>query len=521
MDSITQSRHDENLQRVQTLGSVKLRHEDNKEIILIPTPSDDPNDPLNWYVKPCLLRSTRTCVNRTDRSKPFKVYLMLLTCLILILANFLAVGPSVTIIETTIDLLHATPPIPSVPQTLAPASIAAFTSAVTKMSYVFSGMALMQGFSNLIWMPLIVKYGRRPVYIFSWLGYTIFAVVASRAYNWSILLGSRIVLGFFPGTAECMAPLTIADLTFLHQRGVMMALYAVALGSGGSIGSVIDGALSTTTDWRAIYYLGAGLSGFVTILIFFTFPETAYNRLAAPMKSRVSDGLPEKLEKETNTSINATHVEVEQHVIPPKKSFAQNLKITNGILTQESMFTIFLRPLAMFVLPPVFWATIMLGLHVGFYVVIGNTVATSFTQNYHFSTLQVGLLWFAVIIGSLIGLPLAGWWTDWVADLLTRRNHGIREPEMRLPAMILGMLVAPGGILLYGLGIGYKLHWAAPAFGLLLCKWSLKTCNQCQTSCLTWLQSVLHLLSMVTSLWCTPSMHTAPSPAKLLSHRWV
>jgi len=32
----------------RTLGNVRLRHQETNEIILIPTPSNDPNDPLNW-----------------------------------------------------------------------------------------------------------------------------------------------------------------------------------------------------------------------------------------------------------------------------------------------------------------------------------------------------------------------------------------------------------------------------------------------------------------------------------------
>lgn len=34
--------------RQRTLGNVRLRHHETNEIILVPTPSNDPNDPLNW-----------------------------------------------------------------------------------------------------------------------------------------------------------------------------------------------------------------------------------------------------------------------------------------------------------------------------------------------------------------------------------------------------------------------------------------------------------------------------------------
>lgn len=35
-----------------TLGTVRLRNAATKEIILVPTPANDPNDPLNWCVSP-------------------------------------------------------------------------------------------------------------------------------------------------------------------------------------------------------------------------------------------------------------------------------------------------------------------------------------------------------------------------------------------------------------------------------------------------------------------------------------
>jgi hypothetical protein len=49
----TEATHTEELKshtmkRIHTLGSVRHRHEHTGQIILIPTPSKDPNDPLNW-----------------------------------------------------------------------------------------------------------------------------------------------------------------------------------------------------------------------------------------------------------------------------------------------------------------------------------------------------------------------------------------------------------------------------------------------------------------------------------------
>lgn len=40
----------DNIEHINTLGSVRLHNVHTKEIVLVPQPSDDPNDPLNWYV---------------------------------------------------------------------------------------------------------------------------------------------------------------------------------------------------------------------------------------------------------------------------------------------------------------------------------------------------------------------------------------------------------------------------------------------------------------------------------------
>jgi hypothetical protein len=46
----TVARDAEEITKVQTLGSVRLRHHETNQVILIPTPTNDPNDPLNWYI---------------------------------------------------------------------------------------------------------------------------------------------------------------------------------------------------------------------------------------------------------------------------------------------------------------------------------------------------------------------------------------------------------------------------------------------------------------------------------------
>ncbi len=54
---------------------------------------------------------------------------------------------------------------------------------------------------------------------------------------------------------------------------------------------------------------------------------------------------------------------------------------------------------------------------------------------YNFTPGQVGFANFALVAGGVIGLLVAGSWSDWVIMAATKKNNGIREAEMRLPAL--------------------------------------------------------------------------------------
>jgi len=127
------------------------------------------------------------------------------------MANFLAAGVTVAIVSITIEFEHVLP------------TDKGFAYAIGKVAYFFTTTALLQGTGNLFWMPLILKYGRRPIYIISFTGYLATILWAGFAKSYSSELASRIVMGFFAGSGECVAPLTISDLFFLHERGFYMS----------------------------------------------------------------------------------------------------------------------------------------------------------------------------------------------------------------------------------------------------------------------------------------------------------
>ena len=77
---------------------------------------------------------------------------------------------------------------------------------------------------------------------------------------------------------------------------------------------------------------------------------------------------------------------------------------------------------------------------------------------YHFTADKVGYSNFAFVIGALIGLATAGPFSDWVAARATRKNNGIREAEMRLPALWPYMIITMLSLILGSLA--YQRQWA-------------------------------------------------------------
>ena len=137
------------------------------------------------------------------------MYIAGLVCVTIFLSNFLAAGPTVAIVQIAQDFF--------------PGSGPSLGGSIAKVSYFFTTTALLQGMGNLIWMPIMIKFGRRPLYIFTFMLYTACAGWAGAPPARYRTRSARILMGFANGAAECLAPLTISDIFFLHERGTIMA----------------------------------------------------------------------------------------------------------------------------------------------------------------------------------------------------------------------------------------------------------------------------------------------------------
>lgn len=419
------------------LGSHQLFNPVTGQRILVPKPTSDPNDPLNW-------------------NRHYRTIICWIAIVSVFVGNFLCAGPSVAMVELATQF-----PVNK-------NGVFDLSASISRMAYAFTTYSLMQGAGNFFWVPLMTKYGRRPVFLISYLLYFAMAIWTPFSKNYGSFMAARILGGFFSGVNETIGPVIIADVCFLHERAFYIALYNLCLNAGVAGGIIISGFITYYKhDWRYIYYIGIALIGSLWLAVLLVVPETFYSRPREPStETLVQEQFEDKAAVTHKECLDEASESKGSDIIPAKRSYWQDLRLwPEKLYTEESLWTIFIRPIGLICLPPVLWSTLVFTGTISFVVAVSSNYATAFANTYNFNTWQCGLVWVGAIVGSLIATVVGGPIFEWTTDWFTNRNNGIREPEHRIPSIVLSLIACPVGLILYGVGIDKKMHWIVPIVG--------------------------------------------------------
>lgn len=433
--------------------------------VLIPQPSDDPRDPLNW--SPLWKNLTIFCATALSFS--------------------LNLGPLA----------------------LAPMFEAYVQEWNRSLADVvqFTGVAILcLGFSNFIWVPVMVCFGRRPVAIFS----TLICIGSSfwRTYatSYDSFMGACILNGLAAGPCETLMPQVIADVIFLHDRGKYQTLYFSMYFISLMVGPIISGAMSEHLSWRGFWWFNTGLLLFTLVVNIFLFPETRYRRAVEPSGEKdappngnaaagagiIDNDLDNKIERSdgathteglppatANTTTNTTTLSNNNNTNINGNSNADDADLAPQMTHHDpflgrgspskkqflpfqrfegNLFRELWLPLYLHAFPIVEFAAFVVSWSASGFLVVNLSQSQAFgAPPYSFSPQTIGLFNLAVLVGGIIGLVTCGPLSDWVAAHLTARNGGVREPEMRLVAMVPYVLVMVLGSVVTA--VGYDYHW--------------------------------------------------------------
>lgn len=409
-------------------------------IILVPQPSDDPNDPLNW---PLWKRDS-----------------------ILIILSILSV------IASTLSPLLAANTV-----TLALLFERDFQQMALATGYHLLGV----GVAGFFFVASARVYGKRHLYLLG----TVLIIVSSvwggaSGTNYKSLLWARIFQGVGLAPFEALVNASVADLYFVHERGKRMALSNLALFGGAFFTPVLVGKITHTIGWPWSFYLIAIFCGVMLPFVVLFCPETAFKRDATfntdiRGEERVTSGPhSDHITMESTPNQRSSEQSITNSVekkssepIPLKKTFAQSLMPFDGRKTDENLFKLILRPLPLFFQPAIFWACLIQGALIGWTVMIGVVLAAIFLgPPLWFDEVTTGYMYTGPFIGAILGFLVAGLLSDWSTKLMIRRNKGVYEPEFRIVLVVAQLVFGCAG--LYGFGItaanAAKYGWFWPDF---------------------------------------------------------
>ncbi|MCJ1455844.1 hypothetical protein MMC28_006201 [Mycoblastus sanguinarius] len=423
-------------------------------IILVPQPSDDPNDPLNW---PLWKRDV----------------ILVILSIISVIASTLS--PLLAANTVTLSLLFSRD----------------FTQMALLTGYHLCGV----GVAGFLFVASARVWGKRHLYLLG----TVLIIVSSAwggasGTNYKSLLWARIIQGVGLAPFEALVNASVGDLYFVHERGKRMALSNLALFGGAFFTPILVGKITHTIGWPWSFYFVAIFCGAMLPLIIFFVPETAFRRdhslntditgedsaqHGIALNSLVENGIPSKTIIENGQSPNSsipTSFEKQPgsvsggnspSSVPRKATFVQTLLPFNGRKTDESFFKLVLRPLPLFLHPAVLWACLIQGALIGWTVMIGVVLAAIFLgPPLWFDEVQTGYMYTGPFVGAVLGFLFAGLLSDWSAKIMIRRNKGVFEPEFRIVLVAAQLVVGCAG--LYGFGITAdkvgKYGWFWPDF---------------------------------------------------------
>ncbi|OAA77995.1 MFS transporter [Akanthomyces lecanii RCEF 1005] len=392
-------------------------------LILTPQPSDDPNDPLNW--------STR----RRD------LITFLLCC-----AGILATSLGPILAANTVTLIG------NIALTI--------TDAVVLTGYLLAGA----GGAVIFFVPSARVYGKRHLFLIG-----LIIVIATSAWAGSVPLaantpedakrhfrsmaGARAIQGVGIAPYESLLNVAIADMYFVHERGIRMAFANLAVFGSAFFTPIVVGKITATIGLGWTFYFVAIFTGALLPAIFLFCPETAYRRDArfntdiyteAEALHPPSSDSSQTNEKEHHSGFRALPTNKLQpcgDANTPRKTFVESMSLFDGRKTDDPYLTLLLRPFPLLINPAFGWACLIQGTMIAWTIFMGALVASIFIGPPLFwGTERSGYGYAGAFVGALGGFLVCGLVSDFSARRMTAANKGVYEPEFRI-LLIIPMII--------------------------------------------------------------------------------
>ncbi|KAJ5107694.1 hypothetical protein N7456_004369 [Penicillium angulare] len=425
-------------------GTETIFPAENGEITLIPTPTNSPDDPLNWS---------------TWRRYWHAFLILLIVAFTAATSNDAGTAGNGMNAELGIS----------------------WDAINVAAGVLFVGI----GYCTLLLSPAPFLYGRRISYLlcilFSMIGSIWFARVQSVEDN----IWNQLFVGASESCAEALAQQSLSDIFFQHHRGLVLGFYILATSIGTFMGPLVAGFITDDDNlgWRWVGWLAVIISGAMFILFYFGLEETYFDRKSVlqgldvrPQGAhRSSEHHSEKSNSQDNTGpvlVNSSSMTDEESGQKKGKTYWQRIALITPAptLIGTGFKQYFLRmwyTLRIFSFPAVIYSGLQWGAQdawLTFYLTVEED--NYYEAPWFYTDAAVGIMNVPTLIGACIGCIYGGWFSDFFVTWMAKRNHGIFEAEQRLWLLFPVAFIGPAGLMLFGIGSDKGWNWPLPYLGL-------------------------------------------------------
>ncbi|KAL2880092.1 hypothetical protein SGCOL_004476 [Colletotrichum sp. CLE4] len=408
----------------QAYGTVQLLQ--GGSIVLIPTPSPDPKDPLNlpaWHK-----------------------YLI-----IFVVGSYSAIAVLVT------SGLGAV--FPSVLKEYPPED-------AKRASDLLTYPTLFMGIGNLFSMPLCVTIGRRPVFLMSMILLVLSGLWCAFSTSLSSHIAGRNFYSIAAGQSEALAPFIIEEIHFLHERSAKLSWFIGVQTVGTAAMFVATAYIVPSLGLKWWYLIITFINAAILVLAFFFAVETKYDRPIDADRGAVHL----KLDDDGNVDRNGDNEMVfqvltrENHVLQPDvfgpRTWRHNLTVFHFKPEWKQTVIFYKETLQSLWLPNIVWMLLINGAFLGIYIYQASTFATILmSPPYTFKYDWLGYVQLVQVLDCVVMVPLLGYGSDMLARAMSNWKNGTFQPEYRLIILSIPILSAIISCVFYGQAGAYPDRW--------------------------------------------------------------
>lgn len=311
--------------------------------------------------------------------------------------------------------------------------------------------------------------------------------------NVADLMAPNVLTCIVGALAKVLVQMIVADVYFVHQRGLANTVYYWVMMVGTSLSPLAGGYISSSQGWRWVWWWVAILLGAGFLAFAFLYEETMFSR---PTDGITTSDLCDKNDPELPIAQEIPRLEEEPADLTAdeidnstlRKTYWQRLapwSISPIPLGQAAKHGY--QPLLILLsFPVICFLALEYGVMAACTTVPVTTLSLVMTlPPYNFGPQQIGLMGIPPFVGVSLATLVTGPISDRLAIFLAKRNGGVFEPEMRLWLALAFTALVPAGLFMFGIGLDKGSHWLLPAFGLSICSFGIVPASSAALTYLT------------------------------------